>query len=390
MFFNKNNPKIRVLGVMTGNSCDGLDACLMEFTGPKWKSLWSKSICYPKLLKNRVLSFQDPDQLITVSEYLHLNRDLGKWYGQSLTKMISNSKQKPDVISNHGQTVCHLPMKKKNGTTLQLGDPSHIAHLTKKTVISHHRYGDLSAGGDGAPLAPQFHYYLAKKLFSHSNSLKGVAFLNIGGISNITYFKNNQSILAFDIGPGNIWIDESTYRFTKKKQAYDRGGKLASQGKIDQQTITKLLRHPFIKKTGVKSTSRDDFPFSYFLKKTNSRGKNQIATATEFTATCISHSLKKINTQSLIKTVVVCGGGAKNSFLIQRLKELNPNITIERIQKYQLDSQIIEAQAFALLGYLSLKGMSLGGSWTGVSSFAPPGWITPGENWSEVLKKISP
>lgn len=153
----KSQANIRILGVMTGTSCDGLDAACIEITPSSWQPLWSETASYPLALRKRVLKFQEQDTQVPIREWLALHADLGNWYGKTLHQFINKySKHKPDAIANHGQTLAHFPFMGQRSSTLQLGNSARIACATGLTVISGFRDGDLAAGGQGAPLVPLF------------------------------------------------------------------------------------------------------------------------------------------------------------------------------------------------------------------------------------------
>jgi len=383
---------MRILGVMTGTSCDGLDCVCVEVdANGSWKILWNDSAKYPPKLKEQVLRFQLPKQKNSVLEILKLNRDLGTWYGQCLQKLIGAHDPKPQVIACHGQTVAHFP---DDEVTLQLGDPARIAQITKLTVVSQFRAGDMAAGGQGAPLLPLFHKILIDKLSADQNLPEGIAIHNLGGISNLTYLGPKDSpfeVFAFDTGPANIWIDDAVLKATRGKSTFDKNGALGRKGKVDAQAVKKAMKHPFFKKEAPKSTGRDDFPFSYFQKLTRARGNDLIATATAVTVESIARAYEDtiISNGLPLAAIFLAGGGAKNSLLLDWLTDRMPSVYIQPISELGFDDQIIEALGFAIFGFLSLMGEPLGGPWTGVDGFGPPGQITPGENWIDVASQIS-
>ncbi len=185
---------LRVLGVMTGTSCDGLDGACLDFNLNGWSSLGEGSVSYPPSLRRRVFEIQKTGGVLSVQKILELNRDLGIWYGKAIGSLIRRLRV-PHVIANHGQTVAHFP---DSAVTLQLGDPTQIVRHTGLTVVSHFREGDLSAGGQGAPLVPLFHQVLAGTLKGKLGERGGVAIHNLGGMSNLTYIGPKDRILAFD------------------------------------------------------------------------------------------------------------------------------------------------------------------------------------------------
>jgi anhydro-N-acetylmuramic acid kinase len=158
---------------------------------------------------------------------------------------------------------------------------------------------------------------------------------------------------------------------------------------VDEKAVQKILRLPYFKKAPPKSTGRGDFPFLLLKNATRFRGIDLIATATEVTAASIAMAYESISLQPSgrkLQEIYFCGGGAKNTHLLSRIRALLPNLRVETTEKLGIDSQLVEAAAFAYFGYLSLLGLPLGGSWTGARKGASPGWITPGKNWPLLLK----
>jgi anhydro-N-acetylmuramic acid kinase len=383
---------ILILGVMTGNSCDAIDLSLIEFTPGHTKVLGNFSRTYPGDLRRRVLEIQQLKLKITLSHLGSLDRALGIWMGKSIAAVIKPLRRKPDAIAIHGQTIGHFPKPFGDGFSFQIGNPAQIAEITGITTLSHFRDGDLAAGGQGAPLVPSFQRELIRKWFKKPSARKGIALHNLGGISNLTYFLDPQKTLAFDTGPGNLWIDAAVERITRGKETFDRGGKWARRGKVDSVAVEQLLqKHPFFSLKPPKSTGRDELPFQWFLKGTQAKGADLVATATEVTARSIAMSYEKWITQRgyLLHEVIFFGGGAKNHYLLQRISELlGPQVRIRRLEDYGLDSQYLEAQSFAWLGFLSLLGKPLGGSWTGSQNPKSSGWITPSKNWPRLALRL--
>lgn len=380
---------LRVLGVMTGTSCDGLDAACIEIGPQAWRPLWSESTHFPTSLRDRIMEIQKPNSKFSTRLLLELHRDLGFWYSKSIHSMMgAHPDHFPDLIANHGQTIAHFPMPEGQGMTLQLGDATRIVAQVGITTVSHFREGDLAAGGQGAPLVPLFHQLLAQQLDPQN---LGIAIHNLGGISNLTYIGPEHQILAFDTGPGNLWIDAATFKLTQGKSKFDQDGQLALSGKINEQSLQKLLLHPFFFKAPPKSTGRDDFPESLFFSYNPENNENTVATATALTAQSIADTYQKwiLQRNLPLKTIYFCGGGAKNKTLLFWIQKLLPTVMITTVDQFNYDSQLIEAQAFAAFGYFSLLGKPLGGSWTGVQGFGPPGHLIPGKNWRDLIKKLN-
>src|SRR5688500_333280 len=242
---------MKILGVMTGTSCDGLDAACAEFQKNRWRPLWGKSAPYPPELRERVLAAQLPTAKLSLKAWGELHRDVGIWMARTLTRFLRNA-ARPDAIACHGQTVAHFPSVRKLGFTIQIGDPSRIAEATGLTVVSNFRDGDMAAGGEGAPLAPRFHKLIAAER-------AGIAIHNLGGISNLTYLGPNEFVLAFDTGPANLWIDAAAELVTRGQCKFDRNGEIARRHTPDSRAVKNVLSDPFFQKNPPKSTGRDDF-----------------------------------------------------------------------------------------------------------------------------------
>jgi anhydro-N-acetylmuramic acid kinase len=334
-----------------------------------------------------------PGSKLTLRELLELERDLGEWYGSIFKKMIAQQKIKPDLIANHGQTIAHFPGAARKGVTLQIGDATRIAYLTGLTTVTTFRDGDMSAGGEGAPLAPGFHRLLAGHLDPKG---EGTSIHNIGGISNFTYLgpsSKTERVIACDTGPGNVWIDAATELATRGKRKFDADGKLALQGEVDERAVKKILRMPYFAKKPPKSTGRDDFPLKLLLDATRARDASLVATATAITVESIAQAYERFifDARLPLGGIHISGGGAHNSVLMNWLSDRlsSSHVQVQRLSDSGFDGKLIEAQAFAFFGLLSVLGQPVGGSWTGVKGFAPPGLIAPGENWPEVLSKVN-
>jgi anhydro-N-acetylmuramic acid kinase len=384
---------LRVAGVMTGTSCDGLDVACVRFDGPSrslaWKPLWSASASYPASLKKRVLGAQAPGFAAGTREWLALHRDLGQWYGQALKKIIArHHASRPHLIANHGQTLAHFP---GDGLTLQLGDPSLIARATGISTAAFFREGDLAAGGQGAPLVPRFHALIARDLGWPRRS---IAIHNLGGISNLTYLGPGGRMLAFDTGPGNLWIDAAASIATRGRLGMDRGGRIAREGEADAKAVRATLAHPYFAKAAPKSTGRDDFPLELLLSRTRARGADLVATATTVTIESVARAYEAliIGKRLPLDAIYFCGGGAKNPTLLDGVRARLPGVDIHALGSSgagrAYDPQLVEAQAFAHSGCLALLGEPIGGSWTGARGFGPPAHLIPGENWPEAMSRL--
>lgn len=388
-----------VLGTMSGTSCDALDLAYLEFereaaSKNSFFCSWTESLPYPVAFRKRILTFQNKEYPPLLDDMLALDEDLGRWSGDFILSILKKKQSAPDLIAHHGQTVLHEPEKKR---TLQLGHPAWIAFKTGLTVLSHFRIGDLLAGGQGAPLVPLFHEAWVSQYFPE---LQGRCIIhNLGGISNLSFFSPKTThaqghFLGFDTGPANLWIDLATEEVTQGEHLFDPQGTFARKGKPDLKAIVKLLEnHPFFQQRPPKSTGREAFPYSLFRQATAVQGNDLVATATEFTVRTILEAYKKeilpLPQSQQVKKIFFCGGGAANHFLIERLqRELQPLCASWEVECLK-DYQNIEAQAFAYLGWKAWQGFPMGGPWTGAQAFGPPAQITPGQNWSTLLRPFN-
>ncbi len=382
--------RITIAGVMTGTSCDGVDIAAIEFDPESWTPKWEASLPYPAKLRDRVFKLQRPKATTTIEEIFSLHTEIGDWIGDVVTDLIEglSADERPSAIAMHGQTVAHYPSRRPHSFTVQLGDPTRVAEKTGRTVISQFRNGDLAADGEGAPLVPLYHYLLSSVL---PGGHDGIAIHNLGGISNFTYIDPRGGILALDTGPASVWIDAAMEKITKGKKKFDAGGHAAITGSIHIPTVKKLLAHPYLKRPAPKSTGRDEFPPEYFFQRAGKlKGNDLVATATAYTVETIAQAYERfvLDERKPLKAIYLCGGGAKNDTIRHWLADRLEGVDVHTIEEHGFESQYIEAQAFSFLGYRSLLGLAVGGRWTGVDRFGPPGQITPGRNWMEVLKSL--
>jgi anhydro-N-acetylmuramic acid kinase len=269
-------------------------------------------------------------------------------FHSKVVKEISD-KKKIDIIGFHGQTIYHNSQEK---ISTQLGNGKLLSQLTKKNVVYNFRQNDIKNGGEGAPLSPIFHQFLATK---YKLDLP-TCILNIGGISNITIIEEPVGTYGFksrDIGPGNCLIDSWVRKNSKYK--FDEDGLLASTG-IRNDIIFEQAQELFSNRLNQKKLSFDvnDFDVSF------ARGlslEDGATTLTDFTARIIGTTLASLLSNANIKLwkVLVCGGGRKNKILLKKIKNNTlKNITIQPIDNYGIDGDFVESQAFAFLAVRSV------------------------------------
>ena len=402
-----------VAGVMTGTSCDAIDVSVLAFSEKRdrngnfcWRVLSNSSAPYPKHLRRQVLRVQEPGFQLALRDLLVLERQVGESIGKAVARILKSQGNAVDAVAVHGQTIAHHPAPRGRagvgGLTLQIGSPESVALATGITVVSHFRDGDIIVGGQGAPLVPLFHLEWVVGHLGKDWLRRGISIHNIGGISNLTYLGPGNRVLAFDTGPGNTWIDEATRKATRGRLQFDRNGRIASSADPCKPAVATLLRDSFLRMAPPKSTGRDQYPYDRFqIAFSNLRPSpaEVVSTATEFTAASIEDAYRRfILKRGLpLSRVLICGGGALNPELMRRI-QARMSLHGVGVTSFgalsqgtlESDPQFMEAQAFALLGLRCLRGLPVGGSWTGSNSFAPPGRITPGLNFSKLISKLNP
>ena len=319
-----------IIGIMSGTSLDGLDIALCHFTkhdkNQNFNLLAAKTIEYDNDWKEKLSSVHNYSAL----EYFKLNQQFGAFIGTQINLFLSETNLKANYIASHGHTVFHQPYL---GFTTQMGCGATIAASTGLTTICDFRSLDVALKGQGAPLVP----IGDRDLFNQYESC-----LNIGGIANISFTKNTYTE-AFDICIANMALN---YLAEEKGKKYDDGGKLASSGKINQQLLNIFLS----KQTQQKSLGREWFETNILpeLISTTISTEDKLATCAEYTAIQIADCLNKNN----LSSVLVTGGGAFNSFLINRLKKhYSGKVEIPSNDIVQFKEAII----FAYLGFLRIN-----------------------------------
>jgi anhydro-N-acetylmuramic acid kinase len=337
---------MNVIGIMNGTSIDGVDFVFTKITKKTVKYIDQISVLFPKELKLKLRKCS-ADEMTTYS-LADLHHELGRFYAHAF-KLIKNSKKwKPELIGLHGQTVFHGPPS----ATLQIGEPTYLKNEAQCPVAFDFRVADLAVGGQGAPIASLFHQNVLAKYFIGSE----LAVQNLGGIGNVTYIdKKGKVQLAFDTGPANMLMDLFMQQFKNKN--FDENGKLAASGIPNLQIVDQLLKHSYFQKTPPKSCGKEEFGAKYlneFIKKTSNLSKpDQLATLVELTAKSITTSYTWFLPKSP-KVVILCGGGAKNSYLKFRIQYSLPNVKIVNSTEVGWPVEAIEGGAFALLAACKL------------------------------------
>jgi len=388
------------IGLISGTSADGIDAALIRIASgspPKVEVLKSHSFHYPAGLRNRVLAAAGEPGVPT-PEICSLHQEIGEEFACAAMSLLETLNMEPnsvDFIGSHGQTVCHLPEKGKDPknplapSTLQIGDPAVIAERTGCTVISDFRARDVAAGGMGAPLTPWAH----RILFGQSN--RPVGFLNLGGISNLTYIPQNgkKGLFGFDAGPANMTLDALAKKFSGGKKDFDKEGATAARGRVRGEALAHLTRHPYLDAPVPKSTGRETFGESFLAWAVElpglrgARPEDQLATMCEFSAECIVRSLREIFPANAPPAKIIAGGGGvHNKTLMTRLKVGLAPIPLVSSKEEGISPDEVEAVSFALLAWSTIRGEPANvPEATGAKRRVVLGNITPGRNYLSIL-----
>ena len=327
------------IGVMSGTSLDGIDIALCQITKGRIQTLNAKEYSYDSDIKEDVLTaITNP---ITLEFIGTLNYKLGLMYSNAIEIFLDEfniDSKNIRAIGLHGQTIWHSP-NEPFPFSMQIGDGSLVAKKTGIDVVNDFRSADIANGGQGAPIAPAFH----KSLFDDNSS----AVLNLGGIANITILSNEY--IGYDVGAANILSD---YWIGKHQNIpFDKDGAWARDGKVNNELLELLLNDPYLKKTPPKSTGREYFNATWLEKNlesfSNISAVDVQATLLEFTIEPIVKALQ--NKQ--VKRLIVCGGGAHNDYLIEKLIEKLEGIKVLKSDELGIDSTFLEAIAFAWLAY---------------------------------------
>lgn len=344
------------IGIMSGTSLDGVDLALVDFAKNPPQMTACDFVPMPESVRQAVSALVKRGET-SLQALGELDCALGKLYADCVNAFLAKHHLRAEQIAAigcHGQTVWHSPQGEFPFTT-QIGDMNIVAVQTGITTIGDFRRKDIAYGGQGAPLVPAFH----QAVFAKPNTIVGV--LNIGGISNISLLVPEQPTIGYDIGAGNtlmdVWIEQH------QGVKFDKNGDWARSGKVNDTLLNALLDEPFLRQPPPKSTGRELFNLDWLAKKlatqTACKPEDVQATLLEFTAQSIADSLAQLdNPNNLPCELAVCGGGARNAFLIERLAALCPTWWVTTTNEYGLDIDFVEAAAFAWLAHQRLHNLS--------------------------------
>ncbi len=367
-----------VIGLMSGTSVDGIDTALVDIQGGQTDLqitfLAGLTHPYPEPLRQQILRVGQGEAL-TLEQFAQLDDAVATCFAEAVQTLLADrpadrpadsptSHHPVTLIGSHGQTVFHRPGNDRDplGYSLQIGRGALIAQLTGIPTVSNFRVADIAVGGQGAPLVPPVDLYLLGDRQEHR------CIQNIGGIGNVTYLPARNSpdwqtqVRGWDTGPGNSLLDLAVTRLSQGKLTYDSDGAWAASGKPHQTLVEQWLQHPYFHQAPPKSTGRELFGQAYLdrcQQEAQSQGLSDadfLASLTDLTAASIA-----LNYQQFLPhppdRVLLCGGGTRNRYLVQRLQQFLPDSTIASTADHGLDPDYKEAIAFAVLAHWHHQGL---------------------------------
>ena len=384
-----------VVGLISGTSADGIDAAVVDLQDAppqlKWKFIQHITFPLPAELRDRIFASFRPESS-SVDRLCRLNIDIGEAFANAALAVIAAANLKPlnvTLIGSHGQTVWHEPpTQDTQGATLQIGEAAVIAERTGITTVSNMRARDVAAGGHGAPVVS----FLDWLFFRHATKMRAIQ--NIGGIGNVTFLPplaSTQPAIAFDTGPGNMLIDYCAARTSNGALTFDRDGKLAASGNVNQSLLNELMAHPYLRLSPPKTTGRELFGTQFGAElwprgeAIGMNGVDLVATATTFTAESITRAYRDFS-PAPIDEIFLAGGGAKNPTLVEMIRARVAPTQVYPHDKLGLAPDAKEAVAFAVMAFETVHGRPGNlPSCTGAQHPVMMGDITPGQNFATLF-----
>jgi anhydro-N-acetylmuramic acid kinase len=348
---------MRVLGMISGTSHDGIDVAAVDFTlsgGALHGEVdYAASTPYSEALRER-LARALPPAALTFAEACALDTLIGQAFADAAASGVERAGP-VDLVCSHGQTVYHWVDGRTVLGTLQVGQPAWIAERLGVPVVADVRIRDITAGGQGAPLVSLMDTMLLSGLPGNP------AALNLGGIANITVLRPSGSTadrpLAYDTGPANALIDAAAIRATGGRLRYDAGGALAAAGTVHDGLLGHLLAAPYYRLAAPKSTGKELFNAEYLDKVLalfpGVDDADVLATVTALTAQTVADEVRRHG----VDTVVAAGGGCDNPTLMAMLAQRLDGVRLATTAEFGAPTATKEAIAFALLGWCTAHGL---------------------------------
>jgi len=360
---------MKVLGLMSGTSADGIDAVLADLDGSsadlQWRVQSHTHVDFQPELRAEILAACTPAGS-SVDRLCRLNFAFGEALAAAVATAAAEAGialRQIDLVGSHGQTVWHdVADSGRVNATLQIGEPAVIAERTGVPVVADFRVADVAAGGQGAPLVPFADYIL----FRDPHKYRAVQ--NIGGIANVTLLTPGCApgeVIAFDSGPGNMVIDALVAQMTDGRAAFDRDGQIAASGRVDGAWLEDLLDQPYFRRQPPKTTGRELFGFAY-AQEFWAQGATRklapadiVATATALSAQSIADALRHPapgRAAAEPDELILGGGGAHNRTLVRMIGAQLEHTRIMQHEDFGIAAQAKEAFAFAILAYCAWRG----------------------------------
>jgi anhydro-N-acetylmuramic acid kinase len=372
MMRTRSTKSMRVVGLMSGTSADGIDVAVARISGepPKLRAKieHATSIPFPAEIRETILRIAN-GAASSSAEISGLNFTLGNLFAEAVIKACRKFRialTSVALIGSHGQTIFHQGSPSHTGgarhpaSTLQIGEPSIIAEKTGITTIGDFRPADMAVSGQGAPLVPFVDYLL------YRDAKIGRVALNIGGIGNVTVIPAGakpENVFAFDTGPGNMIIDALIQHYSGGKSRYDFNAEFAITGQVWLELLDLLLKDDYFRIRPPKSCGREQFGEAYTQKliewgvKHRARPADIVRTATSFTAlTIIDAWHRYIDPRAKIKQLIVAGGGAHNPLIMAQLAAALEGVEVTTSAALGVPEDGKEAFAFAILAYETFHG----------------------------------
>jgi anhydro-N-acetylmuramic acid kinase len=340
----KGEGPVWAIGMMSGTSCDGVDAALILTDGASIDDFGpTLTLPYDGAFRARLQSCFGGKGPVAAIE-----RDLTERHAGAVRQLLSLANRRPSeiaVVGFHGQTIHHAPAQRQ---TVQIGDGALLAKLTGIDVVNDFRSADVQAGGQGAPLAPIYHLARAQNLS------KPIAVLNLGGVGNVTWIGEDGALLAFDTGPANALLDD--WALCHTGQPVDIGGALAASGTPSSTALAKLKSDPYFALPAPKSLDRQHFKMLADAALSGLSPADGAATLVAFTAWSVAEAGRVF--PATPREWLVCGGGRHNPVIMQALRALLSS-PVRAVDEVGWNGDALEAQAFAFMAVRSLRGLPL-------------------------------
>ena len=344
------------VGLISGTSMDGIDAVVVDLSEPRPRLLSAMTRPFDQALRQTLEAVRAAPDDFPVARLGALDAVLGDRFAEAALQAIEAAgldTHEIRAIGSHGQTIVHHP-EATPPFSLQVGDAHRIARQTGIATVADFRRADLAAGGQGAPLAPLLHDALFR------DARRSRAVINLGGIANVTVLQPGEPVRGFDTGPANCFLD-GWYRRHHARGRFDENGAWVAGGAVDEAWLERLLEDPYFRQAPPKSTGIEYFSPGWLDARlpdwAASRPRDAQATLAEFSARTIAASLAACKPRPA--EWIVCGGGAANADLLERLGARDPDATVMASDALGLPADHVEATLFAWLARERLAGRAM-------------------------------